>query len=998
MQIFAIVASLALTLAALFVLVPAVRSMLRVIRMGGPASPGRTDDPGARTVTMLKETVLHTRMLQWTWVGVMHWFVFAAFLFLSTAVAGAYFQLFDPEWAWPIVGHWYPFEWFSEFIGLLSTVGIVWLIVYRQKHHPRIEGRRSRFFGSTFWQAYFVEFLALLEGAAILFIRGAEFHLADHEHATRAHFPLSSWLGDALYPAGQGTNENLVYFIAFFKIALAMVWLIVIGRNLTMGIAWHRFTAWFNIWFKRESSGRTALGAVKPLTVGGKAVTLDDIDDLDEDTTLGVGAIEDFSWKGLLDFTTCTECGRCQSQCPAWHTEKPLSPKLLMKGLREHTYLKAAGLAGHTERALIGKPDADEGSYNPEGGDFVIDADALWSCTTCGACVEQCPVDIEHVDHIVDMRRYQVLIESNFPAELNQLFKSLENRGNPWNMAPNARMDWAKGLPFEVKEVGKDLESLESVDWLFWVGCAGAYEDRAKKTTRAVAELLHMAGVSFGVLGNRETCTGDSARRAGNEFVFQGLAQENVETFKEFKVKKVVATCAHCFNTLKNEYKAFGIELEVVHHTQLLNRLVREGRLTPVAPEAGANQRSITYHDPCYLGRHNQVYSPPRELLQVVPGASYVEMERNSERSFCCGAGGARMWMEESLGERINMNRTTEAVDTGADQIVVGCPFCRVMLSDGVSALQAKSGAREEVEVLDVAQMLLASVKGDTTTKPEQAPAAAPTAPAAPATAPAEPAASDAAGASLFDEATTEPAAPATSGGSLFDAAPANPPAKLASGGSLFDAAPANPPAKLASGGSLFDEPTPEPAAPATPGASLFDAAPAKPAPGESLFDQPTNKPTPPTASGGSLFDEAPTDPPAKSAPGGSLFDQPTDEPTPAPTASGGSLFDIPADEAPAPATTGTPEPTAEATAKPAPSGSLFDIEEEPTAPAAPGESAPATATGGASLFDIPEAMPAAPAPSPEPLEEPEAQPEPQAEAAPEQHEAPEKPKGLFDY
>ncbi|WNM32162.1 heterodisulfide reductase-related iron-sulfur binding cluster [Streptomyces sp. Li-HN-5-11] len=863
MQIFALVASLALTLAALFVLVPAVRRMLRVIRMGRPASPSRTDQPVARTVTMLKETVLHTRMLQWTWVGVMHWFVFAAFLFLSTAVAGAYFQLFDPEWAWPIVGRWYPFEWFSEFIGALSTVGVIWLIVYRQKHHPRSEGRRSRFFGSTFWQAYFVEYLALLEGAAILFIRGAEFHLADPEHATRAHFPLASWLGDALYPAGQGTNENLVLFIAFFKIALAMVWLVVIGRNLTMGIAWHRFTAWFNIWFKRESSGRTALGALKPLAVDGKAVTLDDVDDLDEDARLGVGAIEDFSWKGLLDFTTCTECGRCQSQCPAWNTQKPLSPKLLMKGLREHTYLKAAGLAGHVDRALIGKGDAGGEAYNPEGGDFVVDADVLWSCTTCGACVEQCPVDIEHVDHIVDMRRYQVLIESDFPAELNQVFKGLESRGNPWNMAASARMDWAKGLPFEVKEVGKDLQSLESVDWLFWVGCAGAYEDRAKKTTRAVAELLHMAGVSFGVLGNRETCTGDSARRSGNEFVYQALAQENVETFKEFKVKKVVATCAHCFNTLKNEYKAFGIELEVVHHTQLLNRLVREGRLTPVAPEAGASKRSITYHDPCYLGRHNQVYSPPRELLQALPGASYVEMERNSERSFCCGAGGARMWMEESLGERINMNRSTEAVGTGADRIVVGCPFCRVMLSDGVTALQAKSEAREDVEVLDVAQMLLASVRGEPATEAQKAPAGAP--PAAPASAavPAAPAAAE----------------PAASGSSLFAEAPAKP----------------------VSGGSLFDEPTAEPApAPANSSGSLFDQPTAEPTPtpansSNSLFDQPTAEPTPtPANSSNSLFDQPtaePTPTPANSS--NSLFDQPTAEPTPTPADSGGSLFDV---------------------------------------------------------------------------------------------------------
>ncbi|MGH3357583.1 MAG: (Fe-S)-binding protein, partial [Nocardioidaceae bacterium] len=310
-------------------------------------------------------------------------------------------------------------------------------------------------------------------------------------------------------------------------------------------------------------------------------------------------------------------------------------------------------------------------------------------------------------------RRYQVLVESNFPTELNQLFKGLETKGNPWNMAPTARMDWAKGLPFEVKQVGGDVDDLTEVEWLFWVGCAGAYEDRAKKTTRAVAELLNLAGVDFAVLGDGETCTGDPARRSGNEFVYSMLAMQNAEVLKETKAKKVVATCAHCFNTLKNEYAEFGVELEVVHHTQLLNRLVREGSLTPVAPSGNGSVagKTITYHDPCYLGRHNQVYEPPRELLEVIPNTTFTEMPRNSERSFCCGAGGARMWMEESLGSRIDVNRTEEAVATGADQIAVGCPFCRVMLSDGLTLKQSEGEAREEVEVLDVAQMLLASVK-----------------------------------------------------------------------------------------------------------------------------------------------------------------------------------------------------------------------------------------------------------------------------------------------
>ena len=484
----------------------------------------------------------------------------------------------------------------------------------------------------------------------------------------------------------------------------------------------------------------------------------------------------------------------------------------------------------------------------PEDGSGVIDPDVLWSCVTCGACVQQCPVDIEHVDHIVDMRRYQVLVESNFPAELNQLFKGMENKGNPWNMSPTARMDWAKGLDFEVKVVGDDIESLDEVEWLFWVGCAGAYEDRAKKTTRAVAELLDIAGVSFGVLGNGETCTGDSARRAGNEFVFQGLAQQNVETFKEYKVKKVVSTCAHCFNTLKNEYKDFGIELEVVHHTQLLNRLVREGKLTPVPDGVGAAPRSITYHDPCYIGRHNGVYSPPRELLQVLPGAEFKEMPRNSEKSFCCGAGGARMWMEETIGTRINENRTAEAVGTGADQIAVGCPFCRVMLSDGLTSQQAKGEAREEVEVLDVAQMLLASVRGESATKVKAGVGAA----------------APAAKKSEQTKAEPEPGDVTQTENTVTETADVGPAAKASGGSSLFDLGGDEPEAKT--------EPEKKAAEPASSGGSLFDIGGDEPeakSEPESTPAEPveTKKAAEPASSGGSLFDIATDEPEAKSEP-----------------------------------------------------------------------------------------------------------------------------------
>ena len=662
------------------------------------------------------------------------------------------------------------------------------------KNSPEHLGRGSRFKGSHLGGAWLVLFMIFNVIWTMFLFRGAASATGNLPYDSGAFVSIA--LGNVFDGLSHDALEVLEGIGLLLHIGVMLTFLIIVLNSKHL----HIFVAPINVLFKREP---IALGAAKPLTSAGVPVTLDEIDELEDDATFGIGRIEDFSWKGMLDFATCTECGRCQSQCPAWNTEKPLSPKLMIMALRDHAFAKApyilageegrdgvpAAALAEAERPLVGETEGE--AWHPTGGG-IIDPDVLWSCVTCGACVQQCPVDIEHVDHIVDMRRYQVLVESSFPAELNQLFKGLETKGNPWNMSATARLDWTKGLDFDVPVVGDDLESLESVDWLFWVGCAGAYEDRAKKTTRAVAELLNIAGVSFGVLGNGETCTGDSARRAGNEFVFQGLAQQNIETFKEFQVKKVVSTCAHCFNTLKNEYQQFGIELEVVHHTQLLNRLVREGRLTPVPDGAGAAKRSITYHDPCYIGRHNQVYEPPRELLQVLPGADFVEMERNSERSFCCGAGGARMWMEETIGSRINVNRTTEAVGTGADQIAVGCPFCRVMLSDGLTALQAQGAAREEVEVLDVAQMLLASVKGESATRA--------VAGAAVATAP-----------SVETKAEPEPGDVTQTADTVTDTADVGPAAKASGGTSLFDtpAPTEEKPTEPAAGGSLFDTPAP---------------------------------------------------------------------------------------------------------------------------------------------------------------------------------------------
>jgi Fe-S oxidoreductase len=435
-----------------------------------------------------------------------------------------------------------------------------------------------------------------------------------------------------------------------------------------------------------------------------------DFEEADPDTDVfGLGKIEDFTWKGLLDLATCTECGRCQSQCPAWATGKPLSPKQVILDLRDHAFAKAPYLLAATDAERDALPDAVKkeaerplvGSKEDNG---VIDPDVLWSCTNCGACVEECPVDIEHIDHIDGMRRHQVLIESAFPVEAAGMLRNLENKGDPWGMGQARRGDWISELDFEVPVVDGKIDP--DIEYLFWVGCAGALEDRAKKTTKAIAELLHTAGVTFAVLGPAETCTGDPARRIGNEFVFSMLAQQNIETLDEAAPRTIVASCPHCFNTIANEYPQLGGNYEVVHHTQLLAKLVADGKLTPV----GQVKEKITYHDPCFLGRHNKVYTPPREIIDAVPGTQAEEMHRCKSRGFCCGAGGARMWMEERIGKRINTERIDEALALDPDTVSTACPYCLVMLGDAVAAKKGAGEAKDSLEVIDVAQLLARSV------------------------------------------------------------------------------------------------------------------------------------------------------------------------------------------------------------------------------------------------------------------------------------------------
>ncbi|WP_454199811.1 (Fe-S)-binding protein [Nocardia sp. Marseille-Q1738] len=709
-----------------------VRNIARAIMIGQPA-PDRWRPFFPRFKQMIVEFLAHTRMNKFRTVGWAHWLVMIGFLGGAMLWFEAYGQTFDPAFHWPLIGNLAIYHLWDEILGIGTVVGITTLIILRQLNHPRVPERLSRFSGSKFGPAYVIEAIVLLEGLGMIFVKAGKIATYHHSNAATDFFTMQV---AKLLPA----SPVMVSIFAFIKLMSGMAFLYYVGRNITWGVAWHRFSAFPNIYFKREDDGGVALGAAKPMMSKGKPV---DMETADPDTdTFGAGRIEDFSWKGWLDFTTCTECGRCQSQCPAWNTGKPLSPKLLIMSLRDHGYAKAPYLLAGGRKDMggdeVGLVDA-EGNPNEAklaeiseaakaeaerplvGGAEVggiIDPEVLWSCTTCGACVEQCPVDIEHVDHIIDMRRYQVLIESEFPSELAGLFKNLENKGNPWGQNAKDRLNWINELDFQIPVFGQDADSFDGYEYLFWVGCAGAYEDRAKKTTKAVAELLATAGVKFMVLGAEETCTGDSARRAGNEFLFQQLAQQNIELLNsvfegvEERKKKIVVTCAHCFNALNNEYPQVGGSYEVVHHTQLLNRLVRQKQLIPVAPVS----QNVTYHDPCYLGRHNKVYNAPRELM-AASGSNLVEMPRHGERSMCCGAGGARMWMEEQLGKRINVDRVDEGLSTLAasngsapGKIATGCPFCRVMLNDGVTARQEK-GEGEGVEVVDVAQLMLDAIE-----------------------------------------------------------------------------------------------------------------------------------------------------------------------------------------------------------------------------------------------------------------------------------------------
>jgi Fe-S oxidoreductase/nitrate reductase gamma subunit len=631
-------------------------AILRAARSDDPAPAGIADD---RVRRELVEVVGQRKLFQRLLPGVMHAAIFWGFVVLLPTIAEAAIAAVDEHGHLPLIGDTVWFSWVVEMFAVGVLCGVAVAVWIRKVQRP------DRFRGSHQDEADRILAMIAAIVVSLLLWQAARVALG----LTDVQGPISGWLAALFDGLSTSTLELAERAFVWIHLLLVLAFLAYLPGSKHL----HIVTAVPNVWLAKSGPG----GRLAPLRI--------DLDAPEEDLRFGAAVATDLSRTQTLDLFSCTECGRCQDVCPAWATGKPLSPKLLIMGLRDHVTAEA-------ER----KDATGEIELQPLVPNAVTD-EVVWDCVTCGACVQECPVDIGHVDTIVDLRRHVVMAESRFPPEAGALLRGVEGPGeNPWSQPASARMDWAEGL--EVRVLGPGDPAPEV---LFWVGCAGAFDERAREATRSTVRLLQAAEVDVAVLGQRESCTGDPARRMGHEFLFQTLAEGNVATLNEAGVTKIVASCAHCFNTLANEYPDYGGTYEVVHHTELLARLLREGRLHPSRESV-----AVTYHDACYLGRHNGNYDAPRDVLGSVAG-SIEEMPRNRERSFCCGAGGARFWMEEGGDARINETRFAEAAATQADVVATACPYCLVMLDD------ASNAAGEGPEVADVATLLARSTLAD---------------------------------------------------------------------------------------------------------------------------------------------------------------------------------------------------------------------------------------------------------------------------------------------
>jgi Fe-S oxidoreductase len=614
------------------------------------------------------------KLLQRFGPGLIHAFIFWGFLVLAPTILIALIGVLDKHSTLPWLGHQGWFAFLVDLFAVLVLVGVVAALWIRKVQRP------GRFEGSHLGEADLILGLIATIATTLLLWHASRIALGLNEWP-RSWSPVSNGLSHLF--SHDSPTRVLERVFVWVHVLTILTFLAYLPRSKHLHIA----TAAFNVWFARTGPG----GRLEPLR-------FDDPDVAEEDIRFGAGTAADLTWKQVLDSFSCTECGRCQDACPAWTTGKVLSPKLVIMGLRDQVFADGGAVLRTREGTREDDGDGAAGAGEAELAPLVptaVPEESVWDCVTCGACVQACPVSIEHVDHIVDLRRHMVMVQSSFPAESESMLRDVERASNPWGKAQSDRAEWAADLGVRVLEPGEPAP-----EYLYWVGCASSFDDRARRTAEATAKLLQSAGVDFAILGPRESCTGDPARRIGNEYVFQAFAEQNVGVLNEAGVRKIVANCPHCFNTLANEYPDFGGSYEVIHHSELLASLVRDGKLSPTRSDG----LSVTYHDSCYLARHNDVLEGPRDLVSAV--GQPVEMERSGKRTFCCGAGGAHMWMEER-GKPINAERVREAAATGADTLAVACPFCTVMLGDGVQS------TGDELRVVDVATLLVEAIEGD---------------------------------------------------------------------------------------------------------------------------------------------------------------------------------------------------------------------------------------------------------------------------------------------
>ena len=637
-----------------------VYSMSRRIRV---LLAGRTDNRFTRIPErvwkMLEYAFVQKRMFRDFYAGFFHILIFSGFVVLTVRTISLVVEGLVPGFVLlrGPAGNTYTLV--KDVFEVLTLLGVA-MAVYR-----RLFARPKRLDLSM--DAWLILFLIAFLMVTDLLAEGARVAL-DPEMAT----PWAPVVG-AIAGALSGVAPARLHAIYETAWWLHLADLLFFGNYLPYSKHFHIITSIPNIFFMNLEP----MGQLKTV-------------DLENTERFGSSRVEDLTWKQMLDGYTCTECGRCRVVCPTALTGKPLDPKIFIGDVRDAVYEATPGILSETSGRGIS-------ASAPARKDLIggwISEDTIWACTMCGFCTTACPVFIiPAVDKIAEMRRYLVLDKAEFPKEVQNAFRGMETNGNPWNISAATRGDWADGLPVvTMAEAGE-----KQIEVLFWVGCAGSYEDRAKRVSKALVEILNRAGVSFAILGTEETCTGDSARRMGNEYLFQMLAQQNVETLNGYKVKKVVTNCPHCLNCIKNEYKDFGGDYDVVHGTELVSDLIAAGRVPMTTPIP----ETTTFHDPCYLGRYNGGYEAPRRILRAIPGLQLTELERSRERGLCCGAGGGRMWMEEKLGSRINQTRMKEIAESGAQNVGVSCPFCMVMIGNAKDEIGV---ATQPFDVLELAR------------------------------------------------------------------------------------------------------------------------------------------------------------------------------------------------------------------------------------------------------------------------------------------------------